>query len=476
MAADPNAPQLAQAPQPPQASQPSRTPQSPRAPRRPQAHRGAILHFLSDPGSAGAPGSYEYFEDGLLLVDSGRVVAVGPAAALLPGLGERFDIVSHGGHLLLPGFIDTHIHYPQTDVIGSGGQDLLQWLENYTFKVERQFSDPVHARAVAEFFLDELLRNGTTTAMVFCTVHAASAQAFFQAAERRRLRMIAGKVLMDRNSPIDLRDTAESGERESRELIAEWHGRERLMYAITPRFAPASSEAQLASAGRLAREFPQVLIQSHVAENAAEIAWARELYPEARSYLDIYDRFGLVRERSIYAHCIHFDRTDRERMAQSGAAAAFCPSSNLYLGSGLFDIAATDAAGMRFSIATDVGGGTSFSMLRTLGDAYKVSQSSGQHLAALRAFYLATRGAARALGLEGQIGSFAPGCEADFIALNLCATPLLARRIAGSSTLEEKLLILMTLGDDRVIAGTYILGERAHIGVAPDPSMPDNLP
>jgi guanine deaminase len=239
------------------------------------------------------------------------------------------------------------------------------------------------------------------------------------------------------------------------------------MYAITPRFAPASSEAQLASAGRLAREFPQVLIQSHVAENVAEIAWARKLFPEARSYLDIYDRFGLVRERSIYAHCIHFDRTDRERMAQSGAAAAFCPSSNLYLGSGLFDIAATDAAGMRFSIATDVGGGTSFSMLRTLGDAYKVSQSSGQHLAALRAFYLATRGAARALGLEDRIGSFAPGCEADFIALNSCATPLIARRIAASRTLEEKLLVLMTLGDDRVIAGTYILGEQAHIDMAP---------
>ena len=444
------------------------------APRRPQAHRGAILHFLSDPGSASAPGSYEYFEDGLLLVDKGRVEAVGPAATLLPGLGDRFEIVSHGNRLLLPGFIDTHIHYPQTDVIGSGGQNLLQWLENYTYKVERQFSDPVHARAVAEFFLDELLRNGTTTAMVFCTVHAASARAFFQAAERRSLRMIAGKVLMDRNSPLDLRDTAESGDRESRELIAEWHGRDRLMYAITPRFAPASSEEQLNAAGRLAREFPQVLIQSHVAENVAEIAWARELFPEARSYLDIYDRFGLVRERSIYAHCIHFDRTDRERMAQSGAAAAFCPSSNLYLGSGLFDIAATDAAGMLFSIATDVGGGTSFSMLRTLGDAYKVSQSSGQHLAALRAFYLATRGAARALGLETQIGSFAPGCEADFITLDLGATPLLERRIAASSTLEEKLLILMTLGDDRAIAGTYILGERVHAGMAPDASMSDN--
>jgi guanine deaminase len=443
-------------------------------PRPQRAHRGAILHFLSDPGSASAPGSYEYFEDGLLLVDSGRVVAVGPAEALLPGLSSRFEILNHPGHLLMPGFIDTHIHYPQTDVIGSGGQDLLEWLENYTFKVERRFGDPGHARAVAEFFLNELLRNGTTTAMVFCTVHAASARAFFQAAERRRLRMIAGKVLMDRNCPVELRDTAESGERESRELIAEWHGHERLLYAITPRFAPTSSPEQLTAAGRLAHEFPQVLIQSHVAENVAEVAWAQELFPEARSYLDIYDRYGLVRERSIYAHCIHFDSTDRRRMAQAGAAAAFCPSSNLYLGSGLFDIAASDAAGMRFSIATDVGGGTSFSMLRTLGDAYKVSQSSGQHLSALRAFYLATRGAARALGLEDHIGSFAAGCEADFIALNLCTPGLIARRVAASSTLEEKLLILMTLGDDRVVTDTYILGERAHVDMAPTPPMSDN--
>lgn len=426
----------------------------------PRAHRGAILHFLSDPGAQSARGSYEWFEDGLLLVESGRVVAAGAAATLLPGLSERFEVVNHGEHLLLPGFIDTHIHYPQTDVIASGGDNLIDWLQNYTFPAESRFGDPLHARAVAEFFLDELLRNGTTTAMVFCTVHKASTEAFFQAARQRGLRMIAGKVLMDRNSPADLQDTPESGERESRELIEEWHGRERLLYAITPRFAPASSEEQLASAGRLAREFPQVLIQSHVAENLAEIEWARRLFPAARSYLDIYDRFGLVRERAIYAHCIHFDRADRQRMAQTGAAAAFCPSSNLYLGSGLFDIAASDAAGMRFSIATDVGGGTSFSMLRTLGDAYKVSQSCGQHLAALRAFYLATRGAARALGLAGQIGSFEPGAEADFIALNLRSTPLLARRTAAARTLEEKLLILMTLGDDRAIAGTYILGER----------------
>jgi guanine deaminase len=432
-----------------------------------RAHRGAILHFLSDPGAGSNPGSYEYFEDGLLLVEGGRIVAVGPATALLPGLAACFEVVNHGKHLLLPGFIDTHIHYPQTEVIASAGGNLLDWLQNYTFPAESRFADPLHARAVAEFFLDELLRSGTTTALVFCTVHKSSAEAFFQAAQRRKLRMIAGKVLMDRNSPPQLCDTAESGERESRELIEEWHGKERLLYAITPRFAPASSEEQLAGAGRLAREFPQVLIQSHVAENLAEIEWARRLFPQARSYLDIYDRFGLVRERSVYAHCIHFDRLDRQRMAESGAAAAFCPSSNLYLGSGLFDIAASDAAGMRFSIATDVGGGTSFSLLRTLGDAYKVAQLSAQHLPALRAFYLATRGAARALGLADRIGSFEPGCEADFVALDPSATPLIERRMAAARTLEERLLIFMTLGDDRAIAGTYILGEPAHINATP---------
>ena len=422
--------------------------------------RGRVLSFHADPRLVGPDRSHRYIEDGLVVIADGRIAAVGEARDLLRHIAPGVPIDDHAGRLILPGFIDTHIHYPQTDVIASGGDNLIDWLQNYTFPAESRFGDPLHARAVAEFFLDELLRNGTTTAMVFCTVHKASTEAFFQAARQRGLRMIAGKVLMDRNSPADLQDTPESGERESRELIEEWHGRERLLYAITPRFAPASSEEQLASAGRLAREFPQVLIQSHVAENLAEIEWARRLFPAARSYLDIYDRFGLVRERSIYAHCIHFDRADRQRMAQTGAAAAFCPSSNLYLGSGLFDIAASDAAGMRFSIATDVGGGTSFSMLRTLGDAYKVSQSCGQHLAALRAFYLATRGAARALGLAGQIGSFEPGAEADFIALNLRSTPLLARRTAAARTLEEKLLILMTLGDDRAIAGTYILGER----------------
>lgn len=437
-----------------------------------QAHRGALLHFRSDPGgNAGNDTSFEYFEDGLLLIENGAVAAVGPAPSLSSTLPAGITVVDHGSDLLLPGFIDTHIHYPQTDVIASGGRQLLDWLQDYTFPAESKFVDAVHAQEVAGFFLDELVRNGTTTANVFCTVHAASVDAFFETARQRRMRMVAGKVLMDRNCPEYLRDTAEEGTRQSRELIERWHGKDRLLYAITPRFAPTSSEAQLAGAGQLAAEYPEVFIHSHLAENRTEIAWARELFPQARSYLDVYDRFGLLRERAVYAHCIHLDGIDRSRMAQSGAAVAFCPTSNLYLGSGLFDIAATDAAGLRFSIATDVGGGSSFSMLRTMSEAYKVAQLSGQHLTALRAFYLSTLGGARALGLEGRIGSFAVGAEADFIALDLCATPLLARRIAQSRSLEEKLLVLMTLGDDRAIRASYILGNQVYGAVSPKPSM-----
>ena len=426
------------------------------------AHRGSVLHFRFDPGLHEDRDSFEFLEDGLLVVDGGRIARVGPARELLPTLPATCKVVEHGDSILMPGFVDTHIHYPQTDVIASGGRQLLDWLEHYTFPVEREFSDPVHARTVAEFFLGELIRNGTTTALVFCTVHRASVEAFFEAASARRLRMAAGKVLMDRNSPDYLLDSASAGEQDSRELLEKWHGRERLLYAITPRFAATSSEAQLASAGRLAHEFPDAVVQSHVAENADEIAWVKRLFPDARSYLDVYDRYGLLRDRAIYAHCIHFDRSDRTRMAQSGASAAFCPSSNLYLGSGLFDIAAADEAGMRFSVATDVGGGSSFSMLRTLADAYKVAQLMHQHLPPLRAFYLATLGGARALGLEERVGSFRAGAEADFIVLDPRATALIARRTARSRTLAEKLLVLMTLGDDRAIARTYILGREVH--------------
>jgi guanine deaminase len=435
-------------------------------PTEPVAHRGQVLSFIADPGDGTNPDSYRYFADGALIVDGGRIAAMGPADSILAEIPKGAPVADHGSALLMPGFIDTHTHYVQSDVIGAGGRQLLDWLQDYTFVEERRFRDAEHAAQVAEFFLDELARNGTTTALVFCSVHPASVDAFFAAALRRQLRMIAGKVLMDRNAPPDLCDSPATGDRESRALIERWHGRGRLHYAITPRFAPTSSEAQLRVAGALARDFPDAFIHSHLAENHAEIAWVRELFPDSRSYLDVYDRHGLLRDRAVYAHCLYLDPDDRRRMAQSGAAAAFCPTSNLYLGSGLFDIAATDAAGMRFSTATDVGGGSSFSMLRTLDEARKVARLQCQDLHPLRAFYLATLGAARCLRLEDRIGTLEAGAEADFIVLDLQPTELIARRTAAARSVSDVLRILMTLGDDRAIKATYILGRQVHGGPA----------
>jgi guanine deaminase len=428
----------------------------------PAVHRGQLLSFAADPGVIADDSSYLFYPDGAFIVDDGHIAALGPADSILAALPSGIPVVDHGRHLLLPGFIDTHIHYPQTDVIAAGGRQLLDWLEDHTYVEERRFGDPRHAAEVSEFFLDELARNGTTTAQVFCTVHPASVDAFFTAAARRRLRMIAGKVLMDCNAPPDLCDSPAAADRESRQLLERWHGRDRLLYAITPRFAPTSSEAQLQVVSRLARDFPDAYIHSHLAENRDEIRWMRELFPASRSYLDVYDRFGLLRERAVYAHCIYLDEADRRRMAQSGAAAAFCPTSNLYLGSGLFDLGAADAAGMRFSTATDVGGGSSFSMLRTLDEARKVARLQGQDLSPLRAFYLATLGAARCLKLDDRIGRLEVGAEADFIALNLEATALMARRTAAAPALSDVLRILLTLGDDRTVDATYILGRQVH--------------
>jgi guanine deaminase len=431
-------------------------------PAQPVVHRGQVLSFVSDPGEHEDAASYRFYPDGAFIVDQGRIGAVGASDMLMSALPADMQIVDHGRQLLLPGFIDTHIHYPQTDVIAAGGRQLLDWLENHTFVEERRFADPLHAAEVSEFFLDELARNGTTSALVFCTVHPSSVEAFFSAAARRRLRMVAGKVLMDRNAPPYLCDSPAAADRESRALLERWHGSDRLLYAITPRFAPTSSEAQLQIAGELARDFPDAFIHSHLAENPEEVRWMRDLFPGSRSYLEVYDRFGLLRDRAVYAHCIYLDQTDRRRMAQSGAAAAFCPTSNLYLGSGLFDIDAADAAGMRFSTATDVGGGSSFNMLRTMDEARKVARLQGQDLSPLRAFYLATLGAARCLKLDDRIGHLDAGAEADFIVLDLECTPLMARRTAAASGLSDTLRILLTLGDDRAIKATYILGRQVH--------------
>lgn len=423
------------------------------------AFRGSILHFLADPGADDAPQAWQYLDDGLLVVEHGKVARVDRAERLLSSLPTAVRVVDHAGRLIVPGFVDVHTHYPQLDMIASPGRQLLDWLEGYTFPAERGFADPALCHDAASFFLDELLRNGTTTALVLATVHKQSVTAFFEAAMARRVRMIAGKVLMDRNCPDYLRDTPESGYDDSAELIATWHGRERLHYAITPRFAITSSPRQLELAGQLAREHPSVRVHSHLAENLDEVAWIRQVFPERSSYLDVYDHYGLLRHNTVLAHCIHLDDNDRRRMAESGATAAFCPTSNLFLGSGLFDMAAADRAGMRFAIATDVGGGTSFSMLRTLGEAFKVAKLCGQYLSPLRAFYLATLGGARALGLDACIGNFEPGKEADFVVLDPASTPLLGRRSRHAVTLAEQLLALLMLGDDRAVHQTCILGQ-----------------
>ena len=427
---------------------------------QPQAYRASLLHFHADP--AFHDNAYAWHQDGLLIVADGKVQAAGDYASLHATLPPGTTVHDYSGKLIVPGFIDTHVHYPQSEMIASPAPGLLPWLETYTFPTERRFDDPAHAADVAEFFLDELLRCGTTTAMVYCSVHAASVDAFFAASEKRDLRMVAGKVLMDRNCPEFLRDTAESGARDSEALIQRWHRRGRALYAITPRFAPTSSDEQLRLAGELARAYPDTFVQTHVSENRDECAWVRRLFPQARSYLDVYDQVGLLRPRAMYGHCIWLDDGDRARMADSGAAAAVCPTSNLFLGSGLFDFDRADQAGMLLSLATDVGGGTSFSMLQTMNEAYKVARLSGSYLPALRMFYLATLGAARSMQLEGTIGNFAAGAEADFIVLDVQATPLLQRRSAHCDSLEELLFALALLGDDRAVAATYAAGRRVH--------------
>jgi len=425
-----------------------------------KAFRASILHFTADP--AVSDQAHSWHEDGLLIVDDGHVQAAGDYAQLKDALPADTQVRDYRGKIIMPGFIDTHIHYPQTDMIASPAPGLLPWLDTYTFPTERQFSNPEHARGVADFFVKELLRCGTTTAMVYCTVHQESVDAFFGAAEAHNLRMAAGKVMMDRHCPDFLQDSAIRGARESEELIHRWHNKGRNMYALTPRFAPTSTEAQLAMCGELARAYPDTYVQTHVAENTDEVAWVKDLFPDARSYLDVYDQFGLLRQRSMYAHCIWLDDEDRARMAATGAAVSMCATSNLFLGSGLFDFAAADRQNVALSLATDVGGGTSFSMLQTMNETYKVARMGGTYLPALRMFYMATLGGARSMQLEGTVGNFAAGAEADFIVLDPKATPLLERRSTRCNSLEELLFAVALLGDDRAIAATYAAGKQVH--------------
>ena len=428
-------------------------------------YRAALLRFSDD-------GQALYDSDGLLVVGPGAqgrqcVQAAGAWQSLAPQYAAQMQAqparVTHWpGRIIAPGFIDLHLHYPQTDVIGSPANGLLAWLENYTFPQEARFADPAHAAEVAPFFLDELRRNGVTTALVFATSHPASVNALFIEAQKRQLRLITGKVLQDRHCPDGVRDQTEQSLIDTEALIQRWHGVERLGYAITPRFAPTSSPAQLRGAGALAAQYPDVWVQSHVAESLDEIAWVRELFPKARSYLSVYDDFGLMRERAVYAHCIYLDAADRALLRQRRSAAAISPSSNLFLGSGFFDYAAANAAGFAYGLASDIGGGTSLSPFRTMLAAYTVARAAispsqpGLSLSAQNLWWQHTAGAAQALGLDGVVGNLQLGCEADFVVLNPQATPLLARRTAQVRSLEELLFTLIVLGDDRLVEKTVI--------------------
>ncbi len=420
-------------------------------------YRSALLRFSEE-------GQALYDEDGLLAIGPDahgrqRVQAAGAWQQLSPQFAGQ-PVTHWPGRIIAPGFVDMHVHYPQTDVIGSPAEGLLPWLENYTFPHEKRFVAQGYAEQVAEFFLDELLRNGVTTALAFATSHPHSVDALFTEARHRQLRLITGKVLQDRHSPDGVRDETEQSLVDTEALIQRWHGVGRLGYAITPRFAPTSTPAQLRGAGELAARYPDVWIQSHVAENLDEVRWVQELFPRSRSYLAVYDDFGLMRERAVYAHCIHLDEADRALMHERRSAAAVSPTSNLFLGSGFFDYAGADRAGFAYGLASDVGGGTSFSPFHTMLAAYYVGREGqtkpGLSLSPQQLWWQHTAGAARALGLQGVAGNLQPGCEGDFIVLNPQATPLLARRTAQAGSLDELLFAMIVLGDDRLVEQTVI--------------------
>ncbi len=419
--------------------------------------RGRLLTFHAEPQGPEDSDAYSYIEDGALLLAEGRIGAAGTYADIAAqALG--LPVTDHRPHLMMAGFIDPHIHFPQVQVIASWGAQLLDWLNTYTFPEETRFADPDHAARMAALFLDQLTAHGTTTAVAYASVHRTSAEALFSEAARRDMRIVAGKVMMDRNAPDGLRDTAQAGYDDSKALIDHWHGRGRALYAITPRFAITSTPEQLEMAGSLVAEHPDCYLQTHLSENHDEIAYTADLYPDAPDYLGVYERYGLLSPKALMGHCLHLSPREIGVMRETGARPVFCPTSNLFLGSGLFDDTGLREQGLVNAIATDVGGGTSYSMLQTLNEGYKVLQLQGQKLHPLRAFHWITRGNAVALGLEDRIGTLEAGSEADIVVLNARATPAMALRMERAETLSEELFILQIMGDDRAVTQTYVAG------------------
>jgi guanine deaminase len=430
--------------------------------------RGRTLSFNRWPEAIDDAGAYAYEEDGALLIRDGRIVAAGTYADVAKKAGEGVKTVDHRPHLILPGFIDTHVHFPQMQVIASYGAELLDWLNTYTFPEETRFSNAQHGRRIARLFLDEMVRHGTTSTVAYCSVHKASAEAFFEESHARDMLNIAGKVMMDRNAPDGVLDTPQSGYDDTKALISEWHGKGRQHVAITPRFAITSSPEQMDMAGTLVREFPDLHMQTHLSENHAEIAYTCELYPEAKDYTDVYARYGLLGRKSLFGHSIHLSEREADALSDSGSVAVFCPTSNLFLGSGLFDYQRyrSREKPLRIAAATDVGGGTNYSMLRTMDEAYKVIALQGEKLNPFQSFWQITRGNAEALSLVDRIGTLEEGTEADIVVLDAGAIPAMRLRMETVGTLAEELFLLQTLGDDRAVREVYVSGRPAKSGIA----------
>ncbi|MCC2610788.1 guanine deaminase [Neorhizobium petrolearium] len=422
--------------------------------------RGRLISFKRAPLSLTDTESYAYEHDGALLVADGRIAAFGDYAAVRSRAPEGIEEIDHRPHLILPGFIDMHLHFPQMQVIASYAANLLEWLNTYTFPEECRFVETDHAARIATHFYDELIRHGTTTVVAYCSVHKTSADAFFAEALKRGMCMVGGKVMMDRNAPQGLLDTPEMGYDETRAVIAEWHGKGRNHVAITPRFAITSTPAQMRAAQALAEEFPDLHIQTHLSENHDEIRYTLELYPQAKDYTDVYAHYGLLGPKTLLGHAIHLSEREADALSEAGAVAVHCPTSNLFLGSGLFPMKALmrREKPVRVAVATDIGGGSSYSMLRTMDEAYKIQQLLGERLNPLESFYLMTRGNAEALSMVGDIGTLEPGTTADLIVLDAAATPAMKLRMETVKTLPEELFLLQTMGDDRAVIETYVAG------------------
>ncbi len=428
------------------------------------AIRGSLFYLVDDPFLNDNSDCVVYESDGIILIEDGRILDVGSARDVLPKIPQGTDIHHYPNSIIMPGFIDAHIHYPQVEIIGSYGTQLLEWLNKYTFPTEAKFNNEQHAYNIAEFFVDELKRNGTTSASIFCTSAPESVDAIFQAAEQENMLILAGKMMMDSHAPASILDTPQSSYDDSKTLIDRWHNKGRAIYTVSPRFALTSSPAQLEMASTLMKEHHDVRLQTHISENVDEIKRAMELYPERKNYTDIYDHYGLLDSRAIYGHAIHMSEGELRRFHETGATFAHCPTSNFFIGSGLFNIemAKQENRPVTVGLGTDVGGGTSFSMLTTMSEAYKMAQMRGISLTAIQGFYLSTLGSATALGIEDRVGTFKVGHDADVVVLDPRATPLLNLRAGVADTLEELLFVLMICADDRAIEATYIAGQEVY--------------